>query len=205
MTVKGVNSKNSALLVIDVINSCCHQKCEIKKWNISFKKIRKMVPKFVRFIEEYKKKTKNPVIYVNCVPWDKKHLMKNVVELYKDPKCRYYSEDKSGFREKFFMVKPEKEDVVFTKNNYDAFSNKKLVNYLKKKKIKYIIVTGVFGDGCVDASIVGGFSRGFNFVLLKDLIETTDVPKRQRLQKIMKEELWPTMYGKTMNSKEFLK
>jgi nicotinamidase-related amidase len=202
MAIKGVNSRNSALIVIDVINSCCHPKCEIKKWDISFKKIRRMVPKLVRFIEKYKKKTKNPVLYVNCVPWDKKHLAQNLNELYKDPKCRYYSKDKSGFPEKFFGVKPEKADLIFTKNNYDAFTNRNLLNYLKKKKIKFLIVTGIFGDGCVDASIVGGFSRGFNFVILKDLIETTDVTRRQKLQKIMKNELWPSMYGKTINSKE---
>ncbi|MBW3011095.1 cysteine hydrolase, partial [Candidatus Woesearchaeota archaeon] len=128
--VNGVTSKNSALLVIDVINSCCHPKCEIKKWNISFNKIRKMVPKLVQFIDKYKKKTKGPVIYINCTKWDKKHLADNINELYKDPKCRYYSKDKSGFREKFYGVKPEKDDLIFTKNHYDAFTNLKFVNYL---------------------------------------------------------------------------
>ncbi|MBW3017806.1 isochorismatase family protein, partial [Candidatus Woesearchaeota archaeon] len=182
-----------------------HPKCEIKNRGISFKKIRKMVPKLARFIERYKKKTKNPVIYVNCVPWDKKHLAKNIVELYKDPKCRYYSKDKSGFSEKFFMVEPGKDDLIFTKNHYDAFTNQKLVTYLKKKKIKFLIVAGIFGDGCVNATINGGFSKGFNFVILKDLIETTDEKIRQDLQNLMKKYVWPVMYGRTINSKEFLK
>lgn len=205
MIAKEINQKDSALLVIDVINSCCHPKCEIKNRGISFKKIRKMVPKLARFIERYKKKTKNPVIYVNCVPWDKKHLAKNIVELYKDPKCRYYSKDKSGFSEKFFMVEPGKDDLIFTKNHYDAFTNQKLVTYLKKKKIKFLIVAGIFGDGCVNATINGGFSKGFNFVILKDLIETTDEKIRQDLQNLMKKYVWPVMYGRTINSKEFLK
>ncbi len=65
------------------------------------------------------------------------------MELYKDPNCRYYSNDKTGFSEKFYG--------------------------------------------------------------LKDLIETTDVKIRQDLQKLLKKYTWPVMFGKTINSEEFLK
>lgn len=40
-----MNPDNVALLIIDVINSCAHDKCEIPQWNIHFTKIRKMVPR----------------------------------------------------------------------------------------------------------------------------------------------------------------
>ena len=168
------------------------------------KKIRKMVPRLVKFIEEYKK-LGGYVIYTGCVPWNKKSLAKNIVELYKDPKCRYYSKDKSGFAENFFVVEPEKNDIIITKNTYDAFTNPKLEKILKKRKTNHIIVTGIFGDGCVHASIQGGFSKGFNFIILKDLIETTDVKIRQKLQKSLKIYTWPIMFGKTLDSKELIK
>ena len=164
-----------------------------------------MVPKLVVFIKEYKKRFKNPIIYVNCTRWDKKHLPPNIIELYKDPRCRYYSEDKTGFSEKFYKVKPEKNDIVITKSNYDAFTSHKLSRILKKNKMKHLIVTGVFGDGCVHATIQGGFSKGYNFVILKDLIETTDVKIRQDLQRLLKKYTWPVMFGKTITSKEFLR
>jgi len=188
-------------MVVDVVNSCCHQKCEIKKWDISFTKIRKMVPLLKKFISKYRD-SGGQVILVNCVPWKKELLAKNIVELYKDPKCKYYSMDKSGFSEKFFGIKPEKNDLIVTKNTYDAFTNPKLNDFLKKHKIKYILIAGVFGDGCVDSTIKGGFSAGYNFIILKDLIETTDVPIRQKLQKLLKEYTWPIMFGKTINSKD---
>ena len=191
----------TALMVVDVVNSCCHQKCEIKKWDISFTKIRKMVPLLKKFISKYRD-SGGQVILVNCVPWKKELLAKNIVELYKDPKCKYYSMDKSGFSEKFFGIKPEKNDLIVTKNTYDAFTNPKLNDFLKKHKIKYILIAGVFGDGCVDSTIKGGFSAGYNFIILKDLIETTDVPIRQKLQKLLKEYTWPIMFGKTINSKD---
>lgn len=200
-----INKKNTALIIIDVINNCCAKECEIKKWNITFKKIRKMVPNLTNFIAKYREKVNNNIIFVNCTKWDKKHLPKNLIELYKDPKCCYYSKDKTGFSEKFYLLEPEKNDIIITKNTYDAFSNPKLDKVLKNKKIQYLIITGVFGEGCVDATIKNGFSKGYNFVILKDLIETTDQPHRQKFQRILKKQNWPIMYGPTINSKDLFK
>lgn len=200
-----INSKNSALLVIDVVNSCAHPKCEDKEYGITFAKIRKMIPKLAKFIPKFKKDFGGEVIYVNITPWTKKYLAKNIIELYKDPKCEYYSDDESGFESEYYGIKPESSDQVFIKNTMDAFANPELASFLKKKKIQYLIVAGIFGDGCVQATINGGFSAGFNFVILKDLVETTDVPVRQKLQELMKKYTWPAMYGPTMKSEEFLK
>ena len=99
--------------------------------------------------------------------------------------------------------KPEKNDFIITKNTYDAFTNKKLDNILRKHKIRYVVVTGIFADGCVHSTIQGGFSAGYNFIILKDLIETTDIEIRQRLQNMLKDYTWPVLFGKTINSKEF--
>lgn len=193
----------TALLVIDVVNSCCSAKCESPEVGITFTKIRQMIPKLANFIKEYKQRG-GLVIYVNITKWNKKHLAKNIVELYKNPKCRYYSEDTTGFDEQFYKIKPEKNDMIFTKNTYDAFSNTQFNNFLKKKGIKQLIITGVFGDGCVESTIQSGFSKGYNFIILKDLIETTDVKIRQDVQKLLKRYTWPVMFGPTITSKEFL-
>lgn len=200
--VPKINIKETILLVIDVTNGCCHPKCEIKKRNIFFNKIRKMVPNLKRFISQYRN-LGGQVIFVNCTPWKKEFLAKNIVELYKNPECTYYSSDMSGFSEKFFSVEPEEKDFIVTKNTYDAFTNPELVRILKKLRAKYVVITGVFGDGCVESTIQGGFSAGYNFIILKDLIETTDDKIRQRLQNLLKEYTWPVMFGKTINSKKF--
>ncbi|MFH2232275.1 MAG: hypothetical protein ABII13_03855, partial [Patescibacteria group bacterium] len=39
-----IKIKETALLVIDVTNAWAHPTCEIKKWDVTFGKIRKMVP-----------------------------------------------------------------------------------------------------------------------------------------------------------------
>jgi len=202
-----IKIKETALLVIDVTNAWAHPTCEIKKWDVTFGKIRKMVPKLQKFIKEYKSAGGN-IIYIKSMPWDKKHLAKNLIEFYKDPAvCFYsrniYSDKVQKFSDEFYKINPEKNDIVLEKNSYDAFVNPQLNKILKKKKIKYLIPTGVLGDGCVHATIQGGFSQGYNYLILKDLVETTDLPIRQRLIKIMREFYWPMLYGKTINAKSF--
>ena len=202
-----IKIKETALLVIDVTNAWAHPTCEIKKWDVTFGKIRKMVPKLQKFIKEYKS-TGGNIIYIKSTPWDKKHLAKNLIEFYKDPAvCFYsrniYSDKVRKFSDEFYTISPEKNDIILEKNSYDAFVNPELNKILKKKKIKYLIPTGVLGDGCVHATIQGGFSQGYNYLILKDLVETTDLPIRQKLIKIMREFYWPMLYGKTINAKSF--
>jgi len=200
-----MNQSNTALMIIDVINSCADEKFETPKWGIHFSKIRSMVPSLAKFIKEIRERVSSPIIFVTTTPWTKKNLTENINELYTDPRAEYYSDDISGFAEKFYQIEPEISDLVITKNHYDAFTNKQLNEYLENKKIKYIIAAGIFGDGCVLATICGAFSKGYNFVILDDLIETTDLPERQQILTGLKQYTWPAMYGKTLKSNEFLK
>jgi nicotinamidase-related amidase len=199
-----MNKSNTALLVIDPVNSCAHENCETPEWNIHFTKIRAMLPKLDLFIKEYRQKIGGLVVLTTITPWNKENLTDNINELYTDPAATYYSEDTSGFDEQFHTIKPEPTDLIFTKNTYDTFSDHKLTQELKSRGVQYIIVTGIFTDGCVLASIVSGFSKGFNFVILKDLVETTDSPTRQEIQKLLFEFTFPAMYGKTISSEELL-
>lgn len=200
-----MNPENTTLLVIDVVNSCCHKNCEDPEIGIHFKKIRKMIPKLVKFIDDFKKNVGKKVIFVNITPWTRKHLSSNVIELYdNDQEVSYYSDDETGFSEEFYLVKPEKKDLVITKNTYDAFANPKLEEILRKNNIQYLVIAGVFTDGCVLATICGGFQKGFNFVILKDLVETSDVKKRQELQKYLIDYTFPVQYGRTITSEELL-
>lgn len=201
---KNLNKKNVALLVIDPVNSCAHENCEIPEWNIHFSKIRKMLPRLDEFVKRYRKEVGGLVVLTTITTWTKEHLPDNLNELYTDPGAIYYSEDTTGFDEKFYSVQPEDGDLVIAKNTYDAFTNEELLIEFKKKGIKYGVIGGIFTDGCVLASVISGFSKGFNFVILNDLIETTDDQTRQELQKLLIEFTFPKMYGKTLNSEEFL-
>lgn len=199
-----MTSENTALIVIDPVNGCCHEDCEDPEMGITFSAIRKMIPRLNDFIEEFRKKIGGKVIFTNITPWTKEYLPENIQELYEDPNVAYYS-DGSAFEEDFYIVKPKNSDLVVTKNNYDTFSIPNFDNILKENGVSYLVITGVFTDGCVLATVSGGFSHGYNLVILKDLVETTDVKIRQELCKYLIDYTFPVMYGKTLSSKELMK
>jgi len=203
MIIPNITSENSVLLVIDVINSCALSEFEDPIRNIHYNKIRKMVPALSNFITSYKQ-LGGKVILTTTVPWQESYLPGNINELYRNNEdARYWSKDSSGCAEHFYQI-PTDCAIVFVKNSYDAFTNEDLVNSLEDMHIRYVIVAGVFGDGCVMASICGGFSKGYRLIIAKDLIETTDDDNRQMLLKQLKQRTWPLMYGTTVESKQIL-
>ena len=193
----------SALIVIDVVNSCCHSDCERKDYGITFSKIRDMIPRLNDFIEEFRNKKTGKIIFVNLTPWTKDYLPQNIQNLYEDPSKEYYNEG-SEFELDFYEIKPNKSDLIVTKNNYDAFSNPELDRYLKSKGINNLVITGVFTDGCVLATVCGAFRLGYNITLITDLVGTTDNKTRQALSENLIEFTFPIMYGKTVDSKDYL-
>jgi nicotinamidase-related amidase len=203
MILPNLTLQNSALLVIDVINSCAHHAYEDPSRNIHYQKVRLMVPALASFITSYKQ-LGGRVILTSTVPWQEPFLPENINELYRNnTKARYWSQDSSGRAEQFYGL-PTEGALVIVKNSYDAFTNRDLLNSLEELHIRYILIAGVFGDGCVMASICGGFSKGYHMIIVDDLIETTDDEDRQAFQQYLKKRLWPLMYGTTLKSQELL-
>jgi nicotinamidase-related amidase len=203
MIIPNLTPENSALLVIDVINSCAHPEFEDPARDIHYEKIRSMIPAVSNFITSYQQ-LGGRVILTTTVPWQAAYLPENINELYRnDEQARYWSGDVSGRAEAFYGI-PTVGARVITKNSYDAFANEDLLDALNEMRVRYVIVAGIFGDGCVMASICGGFSRGYHLIIAKDLIETTDDAGRQMLQQQLKNFTWPMMYGPTLESQQIL-
>jgi len=203
MIPRNATLDNTVLLVVDVINSCAHEDYEDQERDIHYGKIRRMVPVLSSFITSYRQ-IGGTVILVTTVPWQERYLPDNINELYRDnEQARYWSADTTGRAEQFYQI-PTDGAMAFVKNSYDAFTCDELVRALEEMHVRYIVVTGTFGDGCVLATICGGFSKGYHFIVAKDLIETTDDEDRQVMQRHLKERMWPLMYGTTIESQHIL-
>jgi nicotinamidase-related amidase len=203
MGLSEITPESSVLLVVDVINSCAHPDYEDAARYIHFSRIRETVPRLSSFITAYRA-LGGRVVLTTTVPWRQSFVAENIDELYRESEdARYWTSDESGRAELFYGI-PTEGAAVFTKNSYDAFSNDELVRALEEMGARHIIVAGIFGDGCVMASISGGFSKGYRFVIAEDLIETTDDEERQQLQRLLKKRTWPLMYGPTVSSNEIL-
>jgi nicotinamidase-related amidase len=203
MIIPTLTPQDSVLLVIDVINSCAAREYEDPSRHIHFSRIRQMVPNLSNFMLSWQA-LGGQVILTTTVPWQEASLPENINALYRNnPQARYWSKDTSGQAERFYQI-PTQAAMVFAKDTYDAFTNAALLRALEEMQSRYIVVAGVFGDGCVMASICGGFSKGYNLVIARDLIETTDDPDRQALQQHLKQTTWPLMYGTTIDSGQIL-
>lgn len=201
----GLTTTNTALLVIDVINSCAHEQSEIPEWGIHFSKVRQMVPRLETFIAQFRQTFQGPVIFGRTLPWQKEYLAHNINELYEDHRAYYYTPDRTGFAEEFYRVQPEPGDIVTAKATNDTLTDPKLLATLEKRGIRYLVVTGVFTDGCILATVIGGFTKGYNMLVLSDLVETTDLPQRQRIQKDLLTYTFPVMFARVLSSSNLLK
>lgn len=194
--------EKTALLVIDIVNSCCHKECEDPSIGITYGKIREMVDgRLLGFVGKYRQQINKNVIIVGLTPWTRDYLPENIVRLYDEsPEVAYFGEE--GFEEEFYHIEPAETDFVVKKNAYDCFASPELIDYLEQRGITDLVVCGVFTDGCVLSSIASGFSKGYNFIIPRDLVETTDLPVRQELQKILLDYTFPMQYGRVVNSGE---
>lgn len=198
------NPDKTALLVIDIVNSCCHEKCEEPNDGITYNKIREMVDgRLLGFIDRFRKEVNQNVIIMGLKPWTREYLPQNIIRLYdENPLVSYFGEE--GFEDEFYHILPAETDFVVKKNTYDSFASPELIKYLEDKRITDLVVCGVFTDGCVLSSIVSGFSKGYNFIIPRDLVETTDLPVRQELQKLLLDYTIPVLYGRVIESGDLL-
>lgn len=196
------NPEHTALLVIDIVNACCHEDCENSSIGITFEKIREMVNgRLLSFINDYRRRINKNVIIVGLEPWTRDYLPQNIIRLYdENPEAANFGEE--GFEEEFYHIVPAKTDFVVKKNTYDCFASSELSSYLKQRGITDLVVCGVFTDGCVLSTIASGFSKGYNFIIPRDLVETTDLPICQDMQKILLDYTFPMQYGRVVDSGE---
>ena len=70
------------------------------------------------------------------------------------------------------IVTPAKEDLVFTKHRYSAFSNQQFQEILRDRSITTVVVTGVDTHICVEGTVRHGYDLGYRMLVLSDLVAT---------------------------------
>ncbi|MFJ3386982.1 cysteine hydrolase family protein [Lysinibacillus sp. NPDC086135] len=82
------------------------------------------------------------------------------------------------------------EGVYFSKNKADAFSNPSLMKYLNNNGIHELIVTGVFIEGCVTATVEGALARNFAVTVVGDAVAgATDQSKETALIRLATQDI----------------
>ena len=187
------------LIVIDVVKGCCNIEYEKPEWDIHYNKIREMLPNINTFTQKHRDNG-GQVIWIKPTPWTRENLPDNINKLYQEnPEATFYVEDNIDEYNEFpEAIKVDDNDIVLEKNNYSAFTNPKLSEYLDDA----YLIAGVYADGCVNATIVEGWSKGYFTYILEDLVESMDSPRKQNQKMMLLEHNWPYMYGHVVNSKD---
>jgi maleamate amidohydrolase len=71
-------------------------------------------------------------------------------------------------------------DIYFSKNKGNALSNSELVSYLTTKKVKHIVITGLFAEGCVAATALDSIRRNFTVTVVRDAVGSANDTKREK-------------------------
>lgn len=91
-------------------------------------------------------------------------------------------------------------NIYFSKDQPDAFSNDDFDQYLRNKKVNKLIIAGVFADQCLLATARGAQQRGYKVIMLSDGVAAKNNENLQEALQKHKE-------GGTivMSSEEFLR
>lgn len=78
------------------------------------------------------------------------------------------------------------EKLILVNNNYfskkqgDALSNQNLIDYLKENSIQNLIISGLFAEGCVSATVKGAIKRNFNVTIIEDAVAGANDKNRDK-------------------------
>ncbi|GAA0701666.1 cysteine hydrolase family protein [Paraclostridium ghonii] len=111
-----------------------------------------------------------------------------------------------GF-EIYEKFKPCNEEKIFDKKVNSAFKNTGLLEYLRSKKEKDIIVVGLQTDYCIDATIKCGFEHGFNIIVPAYANTTVDNSFicAEQSYKYYNEFMWNGRYAECISVDETIK
>ncbi len=191
--------KEYPLVVIDVVKGCCDAQYEKPEWGLHFSKVRKMLPKLNDFVKKHRDNG-GLIIWVKPTPWTKEYLPDNINKLYQEnPNATFYVKDHIDEYNDFSdAVEVEACDIVLEKNSYSAFTNPRLSELLNGS----YLVSGVYADGCVNATIIDGWSKGYFTYILSDLVESMDSERKQNQRSQLLSYGWPLMYGHVIYSEK---
>lgn len=140
-----------------------------------------------------------------------KHLIstarKNNIEVvfvrHDDGEGKPLTKGTEGF-EIFDDFSPEEKEMIFDKTVNSPFRDSGLLEYLREKNIRTIIVTGLQTDYCIDATVKCGFEHGFQ-VIVPEYSNSTfdnDFMSAENSYRYYNEFMWKNRYAKCVSVDE---
>ncbi|EAG9220804.1 cysteine hydrolase family protein [Listeria monocytogenes] len=102
---------------------------------------------------------------------------------------------------------PTTHERIFDKTVNSAFKGTGLLEYLKEKGTKKIVVAGLQTDFCIDATVKCGFEHGFQMIVSARAHSTEDnhFMSGENSYKYYNEWMWPECYATCISMEETIK
>jgi nicotinamidase-related amidase len=157
----------TAILVVDMTRNFIEP-----RFPLACSKTGVSVAKAIKKLLDKARPLKIPIIYTKGSIW--KTRLDGGRWLDKGLKIEKISEEDSEILD---AIKPQKEEIVITKEKPSAFFGTQLMSILNLLHIDTIIVTGLTTSGCIRATVVDAFSYNFRVIIpsecVGDRIETS--------------------------------
>ncbi|HRY60069.1 MAG TPA: cysteine hydrolase [Patescibacteria group bacterium] len=182
-----MNSKNTALIVIDIQKDFCTKGSAYNKLGYPIEHNFALAKKINKAIKQFR--DKNIPIYFILSNYDD--------FVIKGDKCVFCLSGSKGTEP---CLPEEKADRIIIKKTHDGFYNTKLDFFLKKDKVKNILIAGISTSVCVDSTARSGVARGYNVVVLSNLVAS----RNKDFHKFALDN-FKNNFGEVDNSKNLLK
>lgn len=90
------------------------------------------------------------------------------------PEATFFLPNTSGI-EFHESVQPLSNEKIITKNFPNSFRDTELHQYLTKKDIKHLVITGMMTHMCIDTTVRAAFDLGYQCIVAKDGCATKDL------------------------------
>lgn len=152
--------------------------------------------KFNKFVDNVKR-------LINCARENNVEII--YVRHDDGPNCEL-TKGTEGF-EIYNEFKPMNNEKIFDKDVNSAFRGTGLLEYLKDKNVKDVIIVGLQTDYCIDATIKCGFEHGFNIIVTAYANTTVDnkFMTAEESYKYYNEFMWNGRYAKCISIEDTMK
>ena len=102
---------------------------------------------------------------------------------------------------------PKQGEKIFDKTVNSSFKDTGLLEYLKEKDVRTVVVVGLQTDYCIDATIKCGFEHGFKMIVPENANSTFDnaFMTGEQSYKYYNEFMWKGRYAECISKEETIK
>jgi len=100
--------------------------------------------------------------------------------------------------------RPQNNEIIFDKNVNSPFKDTGLLEYLRQKKEKTVMIVGLQTDYCIDAAIKAGFEHGFRMIVPENTNSTFDnrYMTAEQTYRYYNEFIWDGRYAECVSFDE---